>query len=139
MKMALPTNSMRFMSGEVRGISRFMARPARNAPMMGSSPAASARNAPRKTIASTKMYWETLSLHRLKNQRPISGKSTTITAMQSTTDPASRYQNHSSALSVAMPTTTVSTSSARMSVTMVPPTAITTALSRAMPSLLTSG
>ncbi len=43
MKMALPTNSMRFIKGEVPGMRRFMARPARKAPMMGSRPATWAR------------------------------------------------------------------------------------------------
>jgi hypothetical protein len=43
MKMALPTNSMRFISGEVRGMSRLRARPERKAPMIGSSPASCAR------------------------------------------------------------------------------------------------
>ena len=139
MKRALPTNSMRFISGEVAGMSRFMASPARKAPMIGSSPAASARKAPRKTITSTNTYCDTLSLHRLKNQRPMSGKRRRIAAMQTATEMPSRYQKALSALPVEKPTTTVSTERAMMSVMIVPPTAIVTALSRAMPSLLTMG
>ena len=70
------------------------------------------------------MYCETLSLTCLKNQWASSGKRKTMMAMQSETEPASRHQNMSSTLPVAMP---------------VPPTAIVTALSREMPSLLTMG
>ena len=139
MKTALPTNSMRFIRGEVRGMSRFMARPARKAPMMGSRPAACARKAPKKTMTSTKTYCETLSLHRLKNQRPMIGKSSRMAAMQPATDAPSRYQKVPSASPVERPTITVSTVSASMSVTIVPPTAMFTALSRVMPSLLTMG
>ncbi len=139
MKMALPTNSMRFISGDVRGISWFSASPARKAPMMGSSPANRARTAPRKTMTSTKMYCETLSLHRLKNQRAMRGKSSMMTAMQAMTEAVSRYQNASSILPVATPTMTVSSSRASVSVMTVPPTAIVTARSREMPSLLTIG
>ena len=43
MKMAFPTNSIRFIRGEVRGIWRLRANPERNAPMIGSSPAMCAR------------------------------------------------------------------------------------------------
>ena len=139
MKMALPTNSTRFISGDVRGMSRLRAMPERNAPMIGSRPANWAKKAPRKTIARTKMYCETLSLTCLKNQWASSGKRKTMMAMQSETEPASRHQNMSSTLPVAMPTITVSSSRASVSVMTVPPTAIVTALSRAMPSLLTMG
>jgi len=85
------------------------------------------------------MYCETLSLTCLKNQWASSGKRKTMMAMQSETEPASRHQNMSSTLPVAMPTITVSSSRASVSVMTVPPTAIVTALSRAMPSLLTMG
>ena len=139
MKMALPTNSMRFISGDVLGMSRLSARPERNAPMIGSSPASWARKAPRKTIASTKMYCETLSLHSLKNQWAMIGKSTTMMRMQTSTEMPSLHQNVSSMLPVAIPTITVSSSRASVSVMTVPPTAIVTALSRAMPSLFTIG
>ena len=139
MKMALPTKSMRFISGEVRGMSRPMARPARKAPMMGSRPAASAAKAPRKTIISTKMYCAMLSLQCLKNQRPMSGKSSVMPAMQATTEPLSRYQKAWSTLPVERPTMTVSTSRASVSVIIVPPTAMTTDLSRASPSFETIG
>ena len=90
-------------------------------------------------MTSTKMYWEMLSLQCLKNQCPISGKSCMMNAMQSTTEMPSRYQNMSSVFPVTMPTMTVSSSRASVSVMTVPPTAIVTALSRAMPSLLTMG
>ncbi len=90
-------------------------------------------------MTSTKTYCDTLSLHRLKNQRASSGKSPMMQAMQPTTDRARRHQNPSSTDPVATPTTTVSSSSASVSVTTVPPTAIVTALSRVMPSLLTMG
>ena len=67
-------------------------------------------------MTSTKMYWEMLSLQCLKNQWPISGKSSMMNAMQSTTEMPSRYQNMSSAFPVTIPTTTVSSSRASVSV-----------------------
>ena len=60
-------------------------------------------------------------------------------AMQATIEMPSRYQKASPTLPVETPTTIVSTSSASMSVITVPPTAMVTAWSRVMPSLLTMG
>ena len=54
-KIALPVNSIRFINGEVCGISWFNARPARNAPIIASIPASSANQEARNTIASTKI------------------------------------------------------------------------------------
>ncbi len=53
-KIALPTNSIRFISMEVCGINRFKASPAKNAPIMGSTPATCAKKAAKKTTESTK-------------------------------------------------------------------------------------
>ncbi len=69
----------------------------------------------------------------------MSGNSSRIAATHATTEAPKRYQNPVSAWPVASPTTTVSTISARMSVMIVPPTAIVTARSRVMPSRLTMG
>ncbi len=90
-------------------------------------------------MTNTKTYCETLSLHRLKNQRPNNGKHTRMTATQATTEKPNRYQNAWSAWPVASPTTTVNTIKAKMSVMIVPPTAIVTAWSRVMPKRLTIG
>ena len=90
-------------------------------------------------MTSTKTYCDTLSVQRRKNQWPMSGKSSRMTATHSTTEIPRRYQKAVSALPVAVPTTMVSTSRASMSVMIVPPTASVTALSRVMPSLLTMG
>ena len=57
---AFPTNPILFISGEEWGMKLFNKSPAKNAPMIASMPAASARNDARKTIANTKMYCETL-------------------------------------------------------------------------------
>ena len=59
--------------------------------------------------------------------------------MHNSTEALSLHQNVSSTLPVAIPTMTVSSSRASVSVMTVPPTAIVTALSREMPSLLTMG
>jgi hypothetical protein len=51
----LPINSIRFIKAEECGISLFRAKPATNAPIIGSTPATSARKAAKKTTESTKM------------------------------------------------------------------------------------
>ena len=48
-------NSMRFIKAEEWGMSRFNASPARKAPIIGSTPASSAKKAATKTTVSTKM------------------------------------------------------------------------------------
>ncbi len=139
MKRALPTNSIRFISGEVRGINRFIARPARKAPMIGSIPAVSARKAPRKTTTSTKMYCETLSWNRLKNHRPSNGKRMSTIAPKRVSERPRRIQNPLSTDPAERPTMMVSTRRARVSVIIVPPTVMVTAWFFVMPSLLTIG
>lgn len=74
MKSALSTNSMRFINGDADGMKRLSTIPAKNAPMIGSSPAGLARNEAENTSASTKMYCNTLSLYFLKSQRASRGK-----------------------------------------------------------------
>ena len=59
--------------------------------------------------------------------------------IERSTEALSRHQNVSSTLPVAIPTMTVSSSRASVSVMTVPPTAMVTALSREIPSLLTMG
>ena len=90
-------------------------------------------------MTSTKTYCDTLSEQRLKNQRPTTGKSARMTATHPATETPKRYQKLRSASPVESPTTTVRTMSARMSVMIVQPTAIVTALSRAMPRRPTIG
>ena len=139
MKIALPTNSTRFISGEVAGISLLSASPARNDPMIASSPASWARKAPRKTIASTKIYCGMLSCTLLKNQRPIRGNPNRTKSVKAVIDSPNRTQNMSSALPVESATTIVSTNSASVSVIIVPPTVMQTALFLLIPSLLIMG
>ena len=137
--MALPTNSTRFISGELCGISLFSANPARKEPIIASIPANCARKAPKKTIESTKIYCEILSCTLLKNQRPIKGNTSSTNKAKTTTEIPRRIQKASSALPVAMPTMIVSTSKASVSVIIVPPTVILTALFLLIPSLLMIG
>ena len=66
MNMALPTKSIRRISGEECGISLFSTRPVIKAPRIPSIPASSIIPAPRKSIAITKIYCITLSLYVLK-------------------------------------------------------------------------
>ncbi len=139
MKMEFPTKSMRFMSGEVRGIKRLSASPARNAPMMASIPAIIDITAPRNTIASTKIYWVTLSLKRLKNHRAITGKMNKMMRVNRIKNPVSLIQKKWSISPLVIPTITARTKSARILVINVLPTVILTAWFLAMPSLLTMG
>ena len=74
MKMALPTNSRRDISGLVLGIRRFTTKPARNAPSKPSNPTILANEALRNTNARTKMYCMTLSSYLRRNHRPKRGK-----------------------------------------------------------------
>ena len=61
------------MRGEVRGMSLFTDRPARNAPNNPSNPASSARAALRKTNERMKMNCIIGSSYLRRNQRPILG------------------------------------------------------------------
>lgn len=74
-----------------------------------------------------------------ENQCASSGNRNRMMPIESSTEALSLHQNVSSTLPVAIPTMTVSSSRASVSVMTVPPTAIVTALSREMPSLLTMG
>ena len=60
-KIAFPTKSIRFIKAEVFGINRFKAKPAKNAPIIASNPAASARKEAKNTKANTKIYCPTES------------------------------------------------------------------------------
>ena len=139
MKMAFPTNSTRFIKADVRGMSLFMDSPDRNAPIIGSIPASSARNAPVNTITRTKIYCETLSLKRLKNQRPMIGNN------PNTMDPKIRreirilIQKEGPTVPLDISTITVSTSNARVSVIIVPPMVMVTARFLVTPNLLRIG
>jgi len=54
--MALPTNSILFIKGEVPGINLLIASPVRKAPIIASTPANSDNTAPAYTRTSTKTY-----------------------------------------------------------------------------------
>ena len=109
--MAFPTNSTRFIKGELCGIRRFRASPDKNAPMIAST---WARKDPRNTITSTNIYCDILSCTCLKNQRPMKGKpNNTINANIKMETPR-RIQNISLTCPVAMPTMIVRTSNANV-------------------------
>ncbi|MNY12387.1 hypothetical protein D3C86_1454660 [compost metagenome] len=55
MKIAFPINSIRFISAEEWGINLFNAKPATNAPIIGSSPAISDKKAAKNTIDKIKI------------------------------------------------------------------------------------
>ena len=139
MKMAFPTNSMRFISDDVEGISLLSDRPVRKAPMMPSIPASSASTAPRKTRARTKMYCETLSFTRLKNHRVMTGNRKMTMQPNRRMETPSWAQKWGSTSPVAIPTMMASTRSESVSVMMVPPTATVTALFFVIPYLLIMG
>ena len=121
------------------GINLLSDNPTRNAPIIASIPAASAKKAPRNTIANTKMYCEILSSKRLKNHRPIIGKRKTMISPKNNTDIESRIQNMLFTSPVVMPAIAAKTSNASVSVIIVPPIVMLTALFFATPSLLTIG
>ncbi len=137
--MAFPTNSILFINGEVCGINRFSANPDKNAPIIPSIPAISARTAPKKTITKTKIYWETPSSNRLKNQRPIIGKSSITINPKTRIETDNLTQNSAFTSPVVIPAITASTKRAKVSVIKVPPTVIFTALFFAIPILLIKG
>ncbi len=55
MNKEFPINSMRFINADECGMSLFNAKPATNAPIIGSTPAISAKNAAKNTTARTKI------------------------------------------------------------------------------------
>ncbi len=138
-KIALPTKSILFIRGEWRGISVFSARPAINAPIIPSIPAHWDKIAPRKTMTSTKIYWDTLSRYLLKNHLAIRGNTSSIIRVDAVNDSRSLIQNKLLREPLLIPTIIASTSSASMLVISVLPTDILTALFFASPSLLTIG
>ena len=75
MKRALPMNSILFIRGDTGGIYLFRMSPARKAPQMPLTPAASAKAALMKSIAMTKMNCMTASEYRRRNQRVSLGTS----------------------------------------------------------------
>ena len=90
-------------------------------------------------MTSTNIYCDTLSSHRLKNQRPTIGNTIITKAKKRIIAAPSLYQNQSSTSPTAISTITVNTNSAKVSVIIVPPTVIPTALSFVIPSLLIIG
>ena len=127
MKRALPTNSIRFISGDTEGMKRLSTTPTKNAPRIGSSPAGLARAEARKTRASTKMYCDTLSLYFLKNHRAMRGKTKRINKLYATMERMRRTQNHSLIVPVCIPTMTASMMSAPNTVMIVPAMVMVTA------------
>src|SRR5688572_19542941 len=107
--------------------------------MMASSPATSARKAPRKTIASTKMYCEILSSKFLKNHLAINGNKKKTMLPKMTEEIMRRIQNVVVISPFTIPVIVAKTSSARMSVIIVPPIVRVTDLVRANPYLLAIG
>ena len=80
-----------------------------------------------------------LSCTCLKNQRPAIGNAITTNKTNMTIDILNRVQKCSPMTPVAMPTITVKTSNASISVIIVPPTVIVTDLSFVVPNLLIIG
>ncbi len=139
-KSALPTNSIRFISADVWGMSVFKAMPARNAPIMASTPASSARNAAAKTTASTKMYCAAPSpCPCLKNQAPRRGNKASTINTKMANEMTSCIQNCPSRLPEVERTIIASTNNAAVSVIIVPPTATVTASFLVKPMRLIAG
>ena len=128
------------MSGLCFGISRLSAMPARNAPMIGASPASDAAHAERNTEASRNANAASSSRRtRRKNARAAFGRSHSTAAAHTAAFPANVSQNDGPASPPTTPWTTASTRSERRSVTSVAPVATTIALFFATPSRPASG
>ena len=107
--------------------------------MIGSIPANSAKKAPKKTIANTKMYWEILSSNRLKNHRAIRGNTKKTIAAKMMLDTTSRTQNAVPISPLVIPAIVASKISASTSVMIVPPIDNVTERILAIPYLLAIG
>ena len=138
-KMALPTNSMRFIKGETPGISRLSTKPAKNAPNMPSKPTTSASNEAKNTMANTKIYCATLSPKRPRNHRANFGNTPNTTAHSNTTPTPKRSQYHTPEVPLRNATITAKMNNDAVTVTMVPATAMLTERLLATPILLTTG
>ena len=133
MKMALPTNSRRDMSGLVLGINRFTTKPARNAPNKPSSPTILAKEALRNTIAKTKIYCITLSSYRRRNHRPKRGMIYNTAATYTIHLRPNISQVRKDVSGLRLPITNASTSKLTKSVKAVATTLLTTILCRLRP------
>ena len=138
--MASPTNRSRVISGLCLGMSWFRAMPARNAPMMGASPASDAVQAEKKTAASRNANAASSSRRtRRKKARATLGSSHSTAAAHTRSFSMNVSQNAASASPLETPWTTASTKSESRSVTSVAPVATTTALFFEIPSRPASG
>ncbi len=140
MKRALPTNSIELIRGEAMGMKRLSNRPAKKAPSTGSRPIICAVHAARKTSASTKTYWVTLSLYFLKKYRVTRGKRYSSAA----THIAKRNISSAMATKLKNPscrTLTVAARTSRAPITamMVPTIAMSTAGALVMPKRAATG
>src|SRR5690606_41399986 len=94
---------------------------------------------PTRRSSDLKMYWEILSSYFLKNHLPNSGKIRVTTRPKTITDTPNLIQKALLISPVDIPDITANTNKAKVSVIIVPPTVILTALFLAMPNLLTMG
>ena len=140
MNKELPINSTRFIKIELCGIKRFKTNPATKAPMMCSTPATSAKKAAKKTIDKTKIYCDDFSLSNLlKNHRATFGIKKNMINEKMVKDVINRNQNAPSKLPCAELVITARMIKTAVSVKMVPPIVIATALFFVSPNFDTIG
>ena len=136
---AFPTNSIRFISADVFGIRRFNANPAKNAPIMASNPAASAKKEAKKTSPRTNINCPTRSSYRLKYQRPTKGNPQSTIKANTIVETPNWIQNPWVNSPVDIPTITANTNKASRQVITVPPIVTLIARFFVIPYLLTIG
>ncbi len=133
MNRAKPTNTKRFISGEVRGMRRLHTKPAMNAPSSPSSPQSEASAALSDIVPSTKTNCTTLSLKRRRNHRATLGYTMSSAVAYTAHLVANHSQCAQPARGLSEPTATASMSSAANMATAVETTETTTDGCRPMP------
>ena len=107
--------------------------PAKNAPIIASSPASCAMNDAENTKANTKIYWDTLSSYFLKNHRVMRGKEYMTIVQKIVIDIKRRIQNISLISPCCIPAITARMISAPNTVMIVPAMVVVTDVARDMP------
>ena len=140
MNKLFPIKEMRFISAEVGGMRLLSAKPARNAPIIGSIPAALAKRPEMKRIESTKMYWDPLSPSRfLKNHLLILGTPHNIRKENADIDSIILIQKKTVKEPPVAAEIKASKMSTAVSVIIVPPIVMVTASERVIPKRLAIG
>ena len=140
MKSVLPMKAILFIRADVLGIILLTARPARNAPMIGSKPPSCAKNDDMNMMASTRMKCAPFSFSkRRKNSFSTQGNSLKIVRNSTMPDSSMRKANPQPTCPELCPSRSARSMSAAVSVIIVPPTVTATDTSFTTSILLAIG